>query len=143
MSQPRKNTTWMFTAGQVRSMIPDGEAVDSHTLGTRLRRAGARFMWGWPVAEIEQVLKRAAVTPVVIGEQPLEVYALEDVMPLTAALGWAQTATACRWHLQGTRAKARRGYTPTDAVLDAMNRPTGKDWRKGMTNAATDPPAQE
>jgi hypothetical protein len=135
-------TRLMFTTEQVRAMLPEGAADTAHAIGTRCRRAGAYFMWGWPVAEIRQVLERERVTPVVAGTEPLPVYTLEDVISMVHVLGWAQTDTAVRWHLQGTKARARRGYSPADAVLEAMERPGGKDWRKGMTTKdATAPEA--
>lgn len=136
MTQPAEPTPLdMFTTAQVRLMLPEGATDTERAIGARLKRAGATFIWGWPVTAIRDVLTGGFARPVtIVGTQPLKVYTFDQVTDLVrhSELDWSVTPTALRWHLQGKRVTARRGYVPADEIAEALRQGAGgADWRRG------------
>lgn len=128
--------TLMFTVEQARKMLPAGAADNARAIGARCRKAGAEYVTGWPVDEIEQIVRGdQTVTRVVPGDEPLEVVTFAQVAEMVRDLGWLMTESSIRWHLSGRGTKAVRGYGPPDEVRKAMTRPAGSNWRQKVPGA--------
>lgn len=124
--------TFIYTTEQVRRMLPEGASATQRAIGTRCRRAGATFMHGWPVDEIEQVKSRKDVVSVQVGDEPIRVYTLDQVMERLAHLGWHPSDDNFYFQLREAGVRAARGYAPPDRVKAAMLRPAGRDWRRNV-----------
>lgn len=126
-------TLKLYTMDQTRRMLPEGASAKGHAVGVRCKRAGATYVAGWPVAEIDQIRARREVVPTEVGDDPIEVYTFDQVLTLVSNLGWFPSLSNIRAKLAQAGTRALRGYSPPEKVVEAMRRPAGRDWRRQVS----------